>query len=127
MLSTRPANDTARYYDRQNPRHLGYRSRTTARTLLGMVTLHIEHPITDYEIWRAAFDSFADARRTAGVIGERVTRPVDDAKYIVVGLDFDSAEKASEFRHFLETQVWSSPAASPGLEGQPRTAILQPA
>ena len=90
------------------------------------VTLHIEHPITDYSTWRTAFDSFADARRNAGVVGERVTRPIDDVRYIVVGLDFESIEQAAAFRHFLETQVWSSPAASPGLDGQPRTAILQP-
>ena len=92
-----------------------------------MVTLHIEHPITDYSTWRTAFDSFADARRNAGVIGERVTRPVDDPRYIVVALDFESTDRAAAFRHFLETQVWSSPTASPGLDGTPRTAILQPA
>ena len=92
-----------------------------------MVTLHIEHPITDYSTWRKAFDSFAAARRQAGVIGERVTRPVDDQRYIVVALDFDAVERAESFRHFLETQVWASPAASPGLDGKPRTAILEPA
>jgi len=92
-----------------------------------MVTLHIEHPITDYSTWRSAFDTFAEARRSAGVVGERVTRPVDDPCYIVVALDFESVDRAEAFRLFLETQVWSSPTASPGLAGLPRTAILQPA
>lgn len=32
-----------------------------------MATLHIEHPITDFESWTAAFARFADARRQAGV------------------------------------------------------------
>jgi hypothetical protein len=94
---------------------------------LHMVTLHIEHPITDYTTWRTAFDSFADARRNAGVTGERVMRPVDDSRYIFVALDFASAEQAAAFCGFLETQVWSSPTASPGLDGRPRTALLQPA
>lgn len=92
-----------------------------------MVTLHIEHPITDYGTWRAAFDAFAQARRGAGVIGERIARPVDDPCYIVVALDFESTELAEAFRQFLESQVWSSPTASPGLNGRPKTSILESA
>jgi hypothetical protein len=92
-----------------------------------MVTLHIEHPITDYETWRRAFDSFAAARLQAGVISEHVARPIDDPRYIVVTLGFESAEGAAGFLHFLETQVWSQPTASPGLNGVPRTAILESA
>lgn len=92
-----------------------------------MVTLHIEHPITDYGTWRTAFDSFAEARLQAGVISEHVARPIDDPRYIVVTLGFESTERAAAFRHFLETQVWSSPTASPGLNGVPKTAILEAA
>ncbi len=92
-----------------------------------MVTLRIEHPITDYATWRTAFDGFASARRTAGVISEQVSRPVDDPRYIVVALDFESVERALGFREFLETQVWSSRDASPGLDGRPQTSILEPA
>ena len=90
-----------------------------------MTTLHIEHPITDYETWRSAFDGFAQIRREAGVIGERVSRPVDDPHYIVVGLDFDSTEHAASFLRFLETQVWTSTTSAPALAGRPKTAILE--
>lgn len=89
-----------------------------------MTTLHIEHPITDYATWRAAFDSLAQVRRAAGVIGERVSRRVDDPNYIVVGLDFDSTERAASFLEFLETRVWRTTTA-PALAGRPRTAILE--
>jgi len=92
-----------------------------------MITLHIEHPITDYGTWRNAFDRFAAARVEAGVIGERVARPIDDPRYIVIALDFDSLDRATSFRTFLETQVWASPAASPGLDGTPKTVLLEPA
>lgn len=92
-----------------------------------MITLHIEHPITDYGTWRAAFDAFAQARHGAGVVGERIARPVDDPCYIVVALDFDTADRAVAFRQFLETHVWSSTTASPGLNGRPRTSILESA
>ena len=65
------------------------------------------------------------ARRGAGVMGERIARPVDDPRYIVVALDFESIERAAAFRQFLETEVWSSRTASPGLSGQPKTSILE--
>ena len=90
-----------------------------------MATLHIEHPITDYDTWRVAFDRLADARRNAGVLGGRVARPVDDPNYIVLALDFDTAEHASAFLRFLETQVWTSAAQAPALAGQRRTTILK--
>ena len=91
-----------------------------------MTTLHIEHAITDYDTWRAAFDRFAGARRQAGVLGGRVARPVDDPNYIMIALDFETTEQAGRFLHFLETQVWSSAEAAPALHGRPRTAILAP-
>ncbi len=91
-----------------------------------MATLHIEHAITDYEIWRAAFDRLADVRRNAGVVSGRVARPVDDPGYIVVTLDFDTREHATGYLRFLETRVWASPEAAPALKGRPRTAVLEP-
>jgi hypothetical protein len=32
-----------------------------------LATLHVEHPITDFAAWKAAFDRFADKRADAGV------------------------------------------------------------
>jgi hypothetical protein len=90
-----------------------------------MPTLHIEHRITSYDEWRAAFDGFADARHEAGVLVERVARLVDDPCYVVVGLDFDSAERAAAFLVFLETGVWTGPVSAPALVGRPRTAIFE--
>ncbi|HKH22638.1 MAG TPA: hypothetical protein VKA88_03375 [Solirubrobacterales bacterium] len=89
-----------------------------------MATLHIEHPITDLETWLGAFARFAEARTKAGVKEHRVHQPVDDDKYIYVELDFDTSEQAEAFKGFLETNVWSSPDASPGLGGTPRARIL---
>lgn len=90
-----------------------------------MATLHIQHPITDFDTWAAAFNRFADARRGAGVRAQRVQRPVDDPKFVVIDLDFDSAAEAQSFRGFLTTQVWANPENSPGLAGTPETMILE--
>lgn len=91
-----------------------------------MVTLHIEHPITDYRTWRDAFDGFAEIRRSSGVLAERVARPLDDPGAIVVDLDFGGATEARAFVDFLESVVWASADASPALAGRPRTVIVEP-
>ena len=91
-----------------------------------MATLHIEHPITDLSTWLGAFARFAEARKNAGVSAERIHQPVDDANYIVVQLDFDEAAAAMAFKQFLESTVWSSPQASPGLAGAPQARVLEP-
>jgi hypothetical protein len=90
-----------------------------------MTTLHIEHPITDLTTWRVAFDRFADPRRQAGVTAARIQQPVDDDRYVVVDLDFETAEQARRFLTFLETQVWTSREASPALAGTPQTRLLE--
>jgi hypothetical protein len=89
-----------------------------------MTTLRIEHAILDYEIWHKAFDSFAEERAKAGVRGFAIRRPVDDPKYLMLDLEFDTAGRAEAFAEFLYQHVWSSPASSPGLAGAPHTRIL---
>src|SRR5664279_1462021 len=89
-----------------------------------MTTLRIEHAIHDYDIWKAAFDSFADARANAGVRDFAIRLPVDDPKYLMLDLEFDTPTGARAFATFLRQTVWSSPMSSPGLAGVPRTRIL---
>lgn len=90
-----------------------------------MVTLLIEHEITDLATWTAAFERFADARRNAGVRSHRIAHPLDDPTRIVVELDFDGAERAAEFRDFLREVVWADPTSSPALVGRPVTRLLE--
>jgi hypothetical protein len=90
-----------------------------------MPTLHIEHPITDFERWSAAFDAVADVRRQAGVRAQRVQRPVDDPHYIVVDLDFDTLGDAEAFLGFLNQRIWAIPENAPALAGTPTTRILE--
>ncbi|MFE4257932.1 hypothetical protein [Streptomyces sp. NPDC056883] len=90
-----------------------------------MFTLHIEHPITDFTVWKSAFDRFAPMRKEAGVRRHRVQRPVDDPAYVIVGLDFDTADQAERFLGFLQARVWSSPDNAPALAGLPQTRILE--
>ena len=89
-----------------------------------MATLHIEHGITDFETWKAAFDRFAEKRQQAGVIAHRIQQPHDNAAYVVLQLDFQTVEQAQAFQQFLESRVWSTIANSPGLAGNPRARVL---
>ena len=89
-----------------------------------MVTLHIEHAITDLQTWRGAFERFAGMRREAGVLAHRVAQPVDDDHYILVDLDFATTEQAQRFLAFLRDKVWGSPTSAPALAGTPQTRIL---
>ncbi len=89
-----------------------------------MTTLRIEHAISDFQLWKTAFDGFAEARANAGVRSFAIRQPVDDPQYLMLDLEFDSAGRAQTFAEFLEQHVWSSPAASPGLAGTPQTRIL---
>jgi len=92
-----------------------------------MATLHIEHPITDFDTWKAAFDRFAEARQKSGVRGHRILRPVDDAHYVVIDLDFQTLSEAEKFLGFLQTTVWASTKNAPALAGTPQARILEPA
>ncbi len=90
-----------------------------------MTVLHIEHPITDFDRWAAAFAAMADKRVHAGVRAEHITRPTDDPHYVVIDLDFDDPGAAKQFLGFLENQVWAIPQNSPALSGRPTTRLLE--
>ena len=91
-----------------------------------MPTLHIEHTISDFDVWTAAFVRFEEVRKNAGVRDQRVHRPIDDEHYVVVDLDFDTAEEAAAMLELLRAKVWASPAASPALVGSANARVLEP-
>ncbi len=90
-----------------------------------MFTLSIEHEISDFRTWKQAFDRFAEARRKAGVVSQRVRRPVGDPHYLVIDLEFDAHENADNFRQFLHDVVWANRDASPALIGAATIRILE--
>jgi len=79
-----------------------------------MTTLKIEHAITDFDTWRAAFGRDPAGRQASGVRRYRVFRPVDDDRYVLVHLDFDGPAPAHAFLEKLEA-IWARTDLSPGL------------
>ena len=59
-----------------------------------MYILRIEHPIADFEGWKKAFDSDPVGRERSGVRRYQVLRPIDDEKYVMIDLEFDSVSQA---------------------------------
>jgi len=59
-----------------------------------MHILRIEHPISDFNGWKKAFDSDPVGRRKLAVRRYRISRPIDDPKYVMIDLEFDTAEQA---------------------------------
>ncbi|RAX47657.1 hypothetical protein DQ354_01450 [Arthrobacter sp. AQ5-06] len=92
-----------------------------------MYTLQIEHGIKDFGMWKQAFDRDPVNREASGVVGQRISQPVDDSHYVVVELDFNDRGQAERLLANLQSKVWNSSSASPALNGAPRTRILESA
>ena len=54
-----------------------------------MTILRIEHAVSDYGTWKAAFDSDPAGRAQSGVRRYRIMRPVDDPHYVMIDLEFE--------------------------------------
>lgn len=91
-----------------------------------MITVHIEHPISNFDVWKAAFDRDPVDRAGSGVTHYRVARPLDDEAFVLIDLDFPSAGQAETFVERMR-RVWASPQAALGLGGAtPQVRITQP-
>ena len=89
-----------------------------------MTTLRLEHAISDFDLWKSAFDRDPIDRVGSGVRAHRIYRPVDDPAYVVVDLDVDSVAAAESIRSSLE-QLWKSRTAAPALAGRPQVRIIE--
>lgn len=87
-----------------------------------MYILRIEHPIADFDGWKRAFDSDPVGREKSGVRRYRVLRPVDDANYVMIDLEFETAGQAEALLAAMRV-VWS------GVQGKimtsPRARIVE--
>ncbi|MCA9942340.1 MAG: hypothetical protein KC449_02615 [Anaerolineales bacterium] len=67
--------------------------------------LRIEHPIFDYDAWKKAFDSDPVGREKSGVRSYQILQPVDDPKYIMIDLEFDTVSQAEALLAAMQV-VW---------------------
>ena len=90
-----------------------------------MTIVQLEHPISSWDAWKAAFDRDPIQREASGVRRYRIVRPVGDPNYVAVELEFDDGPKAEAFRDALEN-MWRSPQAMTVLGGgTPRARVVE--
>ena len=70
-----------------------------------MYILRIEHPVLDFDGWKKAFDSDPVGRKKSGVRRYRVLRPIDDANYVLIDLEFDKVNQAEALLDAMRV-VW---------------------
>ncbi len=71
-----------------------------------MYILRIEHPVSDFDGWKKTFDSDPVGREKSGVRRYRVLRPVDDANYVMIDLEFDTTSQVEALLAAMRV-VWN--------------------
>lgn len=79
-----------------------------------MLTIQIEHAITDFETWKTAFDRDPIDRARSGVRAHRIYRPIEDDQRVIIELDVTDREAAELIKTKL-ANLWQSGAAAPAL------------
>lgn len=59
-----------------------------------MYLLRMEHPVPDFDGWKKAFDGDPVGRQKSGVRRYWILRPIDDPKYVMIDLEFDTQREA---------------------------------
>jgi hypothetical protein len=69
--------------------------------------LRIEHAVPNYDRWKQAFDSDPVGRERSGVRRYQVLRAVDDPNYVIIDVEFDTAQEAEALLAAMR-KVWGS-------------------
>jgi hypothetical protein len=87
-----------------------------------MHILRIEHPVPDFHAWKEAFDRDPVRREQSGVRRYHISRPIDDANYVLIDLEFDTAGEAEAMLAALHA-LWARVEGT--IMMNPRTRIVE--
>lgn len=87
-----------------------------------MITLRIEHKISNYEGWKKTFDMDPINRKKSRVKRYRIYRPADDEHFVIIDLDFETLEEA-EATQVLLKNMW--PKVEGSLIFGPKISMLK--
>jgi len=85
-----------------------------------MIVAAIRHPVNDWDVWKAAFDSYPPTDH--GALFARVNRLVDDPNVVVVVSGFETLEVA---KAFLDSPGLKEKMIEAGVAGEPRIEIYE--
>jgi hypothetical protein len=81
--------------------------------------LRIEHSVTNFDNWKAAFDSDLVGRKRLGMPRYRILRSIDELNYVVIDLEFDTKGEAEALLSAMQA-AWSRVQGSVMLNPQAR-------
>ncbi len=76
-----------------------------------MPVLRIQHAVPNYEGWKSAFDRDPMNRKASGVRHYRVYRSVADQNFVMIDLEFDTAQAAEGMLERLR-HLWAGPGGA---------------
>lgn len=62
-----------------------------------MATLFVRHDVSDFEVWKQAYDAFDDQRRSMGVTDSGVFQAEENPNDVTVYHEFDTMQAARAF------------------------------
>jgi hypothetical protein len=62
-----------------------------------MTTMFVRHTVSNYEVWRKAYDDFSSIQKTKGVASQAVYQATDNPNDITVTHEFPSMGAAQAF------------------------------
>lgn len=86
-----------------------------------MFVLRIEHPVPDFEGWKAAFDDDPVGRKQMGVRRYQVLKDVDDPNYVMIDLEFGTKSEAEALLAAMR-KVWNQVEGKVVWKAQTRIA-----
>jgi hypothetical protein len=87
------------------------------------VMLRIEHTVSNFDSWKAAFDNDPVGRQKSGVRRYHILRPTDDPNYVMIDLEFDRLKEAENFSSALRN-LWGSTEAQKVMQN-PKLRIVE--
>jgi quinol monooxygenase YgiN len=83
----------------------------------------IDHPVADYDTWRAAYDAFDAQRRDMGIVGHAVNQELGNPNRVVV---YHQAEDVETLRAFVESTELRETMERAGVVGEPEIMFVEP-
>ena len=80
------------------------------------------HPVEDYASWRVAYDEFDDFRRNSGIVGDAVSRELDNPNRVIV---YHQARDVSALRAFVDSAELRDAMPRAGVVGDPDIRFIE--
>lgn len=82
----------------------------------------VRHKIRDYSLWKPIFDESEEKRREYGLKGGCINRNLNDPSELVVTLEIESVERATEF---MKSPYVKTAMEKAGVLGEPVIYFLE--